>query len=165
MAKKAFYSFHYAADAWRASQVRNSGVLEGNAPVSDNDWEEVTSGGDDAIKAWIDSQMSGRSCAVVLIGSSTAGRKWIDYEIEKAWNSKKGLVGIYIHNLLDSNQKQSSKGSNPFSSFTLKNGSVKLSSIVKAYDPPFTTSTYVYDHIKANLATWVDEAIDIRNSQ
>jgi hypothetical protein len=165
MVKKAFYSFHYAADAWRASQVRNSGVVEGNVPVSDNDWEEVKSGGDAAIKQWIDSQMSGRSCAVVLIGAGTAGRKWIDYEIEKAWNARKGLVGVYIHNLLDSNQTQSTKGKNPFDTFTLKDGTVKLSTIVKAYDPPYKTSTNVYDYIKSNLASWVDEAIEIRDGQ
>jgi hypothetical protein len=30
--RKVFYSFHYMPDAWRASQVRNMGVVEG--PVS-----------------------------------------------------------------------------------------------------------------------------------
>jgi hypothetical protein len=39
-----------------------------------------------------------------------------------------------------------------------------LASVVKAYDPPYSTSTYVYDHIKQNLADWVDEAITIRNN-
>lgn len=34
MAKRqVFYSFHYENDAWRAGQVRNIGVLEGNFPV------------------------------------------------------------------------------------------------------------------------------------
>ena len=42
MARKAFYSFHYKPDASRAGQVRNIGVVEGNTPVSDNDWETVT---------------------------------------------------------------------------------------------------------------------------
>ena len=45
MARRCFYSFHYDVDAWRASQVRNMGVIEGNAPVSDNDWESVKKGG------------------------------------------------------------------------------------------------------------------------
>jgi hypothetical protein len=39
-----------------------------------------------------------------------------------------------------------------------------LSAIVKAYDPPYTTSTLVYNHIKDNLETWVEEAITIRNN-
>ena len=53
MARRAFYSFHYAPDAWRASTVRNIGAIEGNRPATDNDWEAVKRGGDDAIKRWI----------------------------------------------------------------------------------------------------------------
>src|SRR5579862_8725184 len=74
MARKAFYSFHYNPDNWRASQVRNMGAIEGNAAVSDNDWETVTKGGDAAIEKWIAGQLKGRSCTVVLVGKDTAGR-------------------------------------------------------------------------------------------
>jgi Thoeris protein ThsB, TIR-like domain len=165
MTRKVFYSFHYLPDGWRASQVRNCGVVEGNVPVSDNDWETITATGDAAIKTWIKDQLAGRSCALVLIGNQTAGRKWITYEIEKAWNDGKGVVGVYVHNLKDASENQTSKGANPFDSLTLKNGTVKLSSVAKAYDPPFTISTYVYNHIKENISAWVEEAITIRNSQ
>jgi Thoeris protein ThsB, TIR-like domain len=164
MARKVFFSFHYKPDNWRASQVRNAGVVEGNRPVSDNEWEKITKGGDAAIESWIDGQLSGKSCAVVLIGSAAAGRKWIKYEIEKAWNDKKGVVGIYIHNLKDVSGNQSSKGRNPFEDFTMKRDNKTLSSIVKAYDPPYSTSTYVYDHIKEKIDGWVEEAISIRNN-
>jgi hypothetical protein len=164
MARRVFFSFHYEPDNWRAAQVRNAGVVEGNAPVSDNDWETITSGGDAAIQRWIDGQINGKSCAVVLIGSATANRKWINYEIKKAWGDGKGLVGVYIHNLKDRLGNQSSKGSNPFAGFTLNNGQRQLSSVVKAYDPPFTTSTYVYNHIRENLDAWVEEAVRIRGN-
>ncbi|MEK3714049.1 TIR domain-containing protein [Paenibacillus sp. FSL R7-0333] len=162
MARKAFYSFHYKLDNWRASQVRNIGAIEGNASISDNDWEEVKKGGDKAIQNWIDNQLKGRSCTIVLIGEETAGRKWIKYEMEKSWNQSKGVLGIYIHNLKDRDGNQSSKGKNPFDDFTL-NGK-KLSSIVKAYDPPYTTSVNVYNYIKENIESWVQKAIEIRNS-
>ncbi len=46
----------------------------------------------------------------------------------------------------------------------MKRDNRKLSDIVKAYDPPYMTSTYVYDYIKENLAKWVEEAIQIRNN-
>lgn len=163
MARKVFYSFHYKPDNWRASQVRNIGVVEGNQPCSDNDWEAVTRGGDAAIEGWINAQLSGRSCAVVLIGSGTAGRKWIKYEIKKAWDDKKGLVGVYVHNLLDAASSQTSKGANPFAEFTLNEGKTALSSVVKTYDPPYTSSTYAYGHIKTNLETWIEEAVRIRD--
>ena len=41
MTRRAFYSFHYSLDNWRASQIRNMGIIEGNKPVTDNDWEKV----------------------------------------------------------------------------------------------------------------------------
>jgi len=51
MAKRqVFYSFHYKNDNWRVWQVRKMGVIEGNEPVSSNDWEEVKKKGEDSIK-------------------------------------------------------------------------------------------------------------------
>lgn len=160
MARRAFYSFHYKPDNWRASQVRNMGVVAGNKPATDNDWETIKKGGDTAIKKWINDQLSGKSVAIILIGEKTAGRKWIKYEIKKAWEDGRGVLGIYIHNLKDSDGDQSDKGSNPFEAFNVEKTS--LSSIVKAYNPPFSSSTYVYSHIEENLADWIEKAIEIR---
>lgn len=162
MPAKVFFSFHYDPDHWRASQVRNMGVIEKNPLASDNDWEQIKKGGDPAIKKWIDGQMFGRSCAIVLIGQNTAGRKWIKYEIEKAWNDGKGVFGIYIHNLKNKESLQAAKGNNPFNDFTLK--SSKLSTVVKAYDPPYSESTKAYAYISQNLASWVTEANKLRSS-
>ena len=87
MAKRScFYSFYYKRDNWRVAMVRNIGVVEGNKPASDNDWESITSSGDTAIKNWIASQLKGKSCVVVLVGTNTAGRKWIKHEIIKGWD-------------------------------------------------------------------------------
>jgi len=164
MARRAFYSFHYKPDCWRASQVRNMGVIEGNAPASDNDWEEITKGGDDAIKKWINEQLDGKSCAIILIGENTAGRKWINYEIEKCWNDGKGLLGIHVHRLKDREGSQSNQGSNPFENFTMKRDNQKLSDIVKVYNPSYLTSTDVYAYIKDNLEGWIEKAISIRDN-
>lgn len=164
MARRVFFSFHYEADNWRTSQVRNIGMVEGNRPVTDNKWEEIKRGGTKAIQNWIDGQIAGKTCTIVLIGAGTAGRKWIEYEIEKSWNDGKGVLGIYIHNLLDSDGKKSAKGSNPFTGFTMKGDGKKLSSIVKVYDPPRLTNRGVYSYIRANIANWVETAISIRNN-
>ncbi len=72
-----------------------------------------------------------------------------------------GVLGIYVHGLKDSAEMQSLKGNNPFDHFTV--GSSRLSSIVRCYDPPFGVSTQIYNHIKINIGTWVEEAIEIRN--
>jgi hypothetical protein len=160
--RKAFYSFHYEADSHRASQVRNMGLIEGSQTVSDNKWEEITRSGETAIKKWIGDQMTGKSCVIVLIGSETAGRKWINYEIEQAWNNGKGILGIHIHRLKNLSQQQSTKGVNPFSTFTI--GQTKrMDSVVKTYDPPHLASTEVYSHISKNIAAWVEDAITIRS--
>jgi antiphage defense system Thoeris ThsB-like protein len=160
--RKCFYSFHYLPDSSRAAQVRNMGRVDGNRPAHDNDWEKVTKGSDPAIQALIAGQLSGRSCTIVLIGAQTAGRKWIDYEIEKSWNEEKGVLGVHIHNLKDLSGQQCAMGANPFSHFTLNNGRVKLSSVVKTYYPRYTDSKQVYKCISDNLARWVEDAVKIR---
>lgn len=106
--------------------------------------------------------MSGKSCLVVLIGKNTAGRKWVDYEIKKAWGDGKGVFGVHIHGLQDSGGNQTTKGANPFLGF--KAGDTPLTAYAKCYDPPFVTSKYVYDNIKENLSEWVEEAIRLRGT-
>ena len=162
MARNAFYSFHYKPDCDRASQVRNMGIVDGNKPVSDNDWETVTNGGEAAIKRWIDDQLKGRSCAIVLIGENTAGRKWITYEISTAWNAEKGVLGIYIHKLKNLDGQQARQGANPFDYVTFTGTGKKLSTVALTYNPPYSDSKEVYAYIKQNLAAWIEEAIRIR---
>lgn len=161
MSRKAFYSFHYLPDCSRAAQVRNMGVIEGNSPVSDNDWETVKRGGDAAIRSWIAGQLSGKSVTIVLVGEGTAGRKWIDHEIETSWSLGKGVMGIHIHRLKNLNGYQSTRGNNPFAEFSI--GQISLASIVRCYDPPALDSKDAYAHIRANLASWIEEAIAIRS--
>lgn len=164
MARKSFFSFHYKPDNWRAATVRNIGVIEGNEPVKDNDWETVTKGGDEAIKKWIANQMYGRSCTVVLVGTNTANRKWINYEIIKSWDDKMGVVGLYIHGLKDSDGNMSTMGSNPFDYIGYGKTGRKLSSLVKCYNPAGSDSKERYDWITAHLANAVEEAVKIRNN-
>ena len=163
MTRRAFFSFHYKPDASRAGQVRNMGMVEGNTPVSDNDWEKVTKKGDTAIKKWIADQMHGRSCTVVLVGSNTAGRKWIKHEIVKSWDDRMGVVGIHVHGLKNLGGKTATKGSNPFDNMSYGDKGKKLSSIVKCYTPSGYDSKEKYAWIKKNLAAAVEEAIEIRN--
>jgi hypothetical protein len=164
MARKAFYSFHYVPDSWRASIVRNIGAIDGNRPATDNDWETVKRGGDDAIKRWIADQMDGRSCTVVLVGTNTANRKWINHEIIRSWDEGMGVVGIRIHGIKNAAQETSSMGENPFDYIGYGNTGKKLSSIVRCYNPTGATSQERYDWIKKHLANAVEEAITIRKN-
>lgn len=163
MARRIFYSFHYKPDATRASQVRQIGALEGNKPVSDNDWEKITMGGDAAIKKWIASQLKGRSCTVVLVGRNTAGRKWINYEIVESWDAGMGVVGIRIHGLKNILGNIVKMGKNPFD-YIDYDDKKKLSAIVKCYNPAGKNSKERYAWITKHLANAVEEAISIRKA-
>lgn len=164
MAKRqVFFSFHYNEDNWRASQVRNMGKVDDNSQFSDNDWEEVKEKSDTKIKEWIDEQFAKRSCLVVLIGEHTSGRKWVKYEIERAYELEKGIVGIYIHGLKDSSGNQSSKGSNPFYQLYTKDGK-RLSNFVTDYDTPYSSSNYVYNDIKEHIEKLIEDAIDAKGT-
>ena len=150
MLEKVFFSFHYKNDNWRVQQIRNMGVVEGNQLVKPNDWEEIKRKGVNSIKKWIDDQLRHSNVVVVLVGSETAERKWIQYEIETAWNMGKPILGIEIHELLDGSGNSDFNGSNPFELFTIdRKGKAKLyesayginwygtlmSHYVKLYDP------------------------------
>jgi len=165
--RQIFYSFHYDNDVFRVQQIRNIGALQDNEPVSVNEWETVKKGGDKAIEKWIDDNMKNRTCLVVLVGEKTHERPWVRYEIKKAWNEGKGVLGIHIHNFkcaktIKNNSSASgkcSKGTNPFDTFSI--GEKDLSSIVHCYNPD---SIDPYKSVKENLESWVEKAIEIRTN-
>ena len=165
MAKlQVFYSFHFDNDVMRVQQIRNIGAIEGNEPVSVNEWEQArkTPGG---IERWIDNNMKYKSCVVVLIGSETASRPWVKHEIRKGWYDGKGIVGIYIHNLKDPRTSKippyfgkCSQGPNPFDQIRMTNG-LTLSNYVTCYNP---NPNEAYSDIAVNLTTWIENAIRLR---
>lgn len=156
MARKVFFSFHYENDVWRANQVRNSWVTkekEAAGFIDSAEFEEVKKGGDAAIKRWIDKQLEGTSVTVVLIGSETASRPYVQYELQESYKKNNGIIGVYVHNQKDKDGKTSIKGSNQFGELGKdKDGkAVYFFQIAKEYD-------YINDNGYANLGTWIEEA-------
>ena len=160
--RQVFFSFHYDNDNWRAGQVRKMGKVDSSSTFSDNDWEEVKEKSESKIKEWIDEQLNKRSCLVVLIGEKTANRKWINYEIKKAYELNKGIVGIYIHKLKNSSGEQDNKDKNPFDYLILKGE--KLSKNVKCFDSGYSSSKYVYSDIKDNIEDLIEHGIEHKPS-
>ena len=160
MARRVFFSFHYDRDNWRAGQVRNSGVVKPNYDETGFfdgvDWEELKRANDKRIKRWIRNQMKGCSVTVVLIGSQTYGRKWIDYEINKSVRDDMGLVGVRIHNIKDQNRRTDSLGKNPFRKPGLGNVGENLADKYNTYD-------WKHENGKENLGDWIEEAAKIAN--
>lgn len=157
MARQTFFSFRYKKDNWRACIVRNSWVTQERVAsgfFDSAEWEEVKKKTDAAIQTWIDGQLKGTSVTVVLVGSDTAGKKWITYEIQSSYKKGNGMLGIYIHKLKNKNGETSTKGNNPFASLyiTDESGNKKyLSEIYKVYD-------WVDDNGYENMGKWIEKA-------
>ena len=162
--RQVFFSFEYMKDAWRASQVRNMGKVSSSSTFSDNDWEEVKLKSEKKIKDWFDSQMAKRSCIVVLIGKTTSNRKWVKYEIEKAYELNKGIVGIYIHKLKDKEGNPTEKGSNPFYTVYTNTGE-RLSRYVTCFDSHYQNSQNVYNDISNNIEDLIENALNSKAPQ
>lgn len=135
------------------------GKVDNSSTFSDNDWEEVRFKTDTAIKGWIDDELASRSCLVVLIGATTSSRKWVKYEIEKAYQLHKGIVGICVHNLKDEKGEQTTAGPNPFYSVFTTDGE-RLSKYVCVFDSCYKTSSDVFSDISENIEALIEEAID-----
>jgi hypothetical protein len=110
MARRAFFSFHYDGDIWRANQVRNCNVVAGVEAAGffdHSEYLEAKKKGVDGIKRMIQQNLRNTSVTVVLIGAQTANRPWVRYEIEQSIAQNNGLLGIYIHHLKDQDGKSS----------------------------------------------------------
>ena len=114
MTNKVFYSFHFDRDVHRIQLVRNFDALDPAGTILDaQEWETVQRRGKAGIERWIEDQMAYKKAVIVLIGQETAGRPWVQYEVNKAWADRKPLLGIRIHGL-SSLGSVDRPGSNPF---------------------------------------------------
>ncbi len=155
MARRVFFSFHYARDIRRIVQVRNSWVVrmkEDAQPFLDKaQWETVerTKG----VEKWIEEQLFGTSVTVVLIGAETSTRRWVLHEIRRSHELGKGLLGIYVQNIKDPQLGADRKGMNPFDKVSINVGgrTVALSTYYPTYD-------WVLNDGYTNLKGWIEAA-------
>ena len=164
MARRVFFSFHFANDFWRTQQVRNINALEGQALANPNAWEEIKLKGDASIKKWIDDNMFGKSCVVILVGSQTANRPWVIHEISKGWNDGKGVLGIRVNKLLAANGQSSTAGPNPFNKVRFTGAQRTLADVAPLKTPAGADSKAAYASIANNIETWIEEAIELREN-
>jgi len=160
MVRRVFFSFHYERDHWRTNPVRNSWVTQDNREVAGfidaAKWEEIKRGGEDAIERWIEEQIHNTSVTVVLIGSETYNRDWVNREIEKSYNRGNGLLGIHIHNIENKSGRTARKGKNPLDRWHItENGQKKYLSDI------FETYHWKRDDGYNNLGDWVEKAAQI----
>lgn len=116
MARRVFFSFHYDNDVWRANQVRNTNVVAGSDVAGffdHSEYEEAKKEGPEGIRRMILKHLDNTTVTIVLIGSQTAQRPWVKYEIDKSIERKNGLLGIYIHHLAKPGEQTSPRGAKP----------------------------------------------------
>lgn len=154
-----FYSFHYERDVNRVQLIKNMGIVEGQRLLNSQEWESVRSRGTSAIKNWIDEQMKYKSAVVVLIGNETASRPWVQYEIQKAWDEQRSLLGIRIHGL-SSMGATDSAGPDPFTNIAGYEGRNPGFDI---FDPTVRDlcgridSKATYQNLYQNLSSWTSQ--------
>ena len=105
MARSVFFSFHYQNDISRVMVVRNRWVTYGGQLVSGvidhAEFEKIKQQGDAVIKRWIDEQLKGTTATIVLIGSETLRRYYVQYEICQSLKQGNAIIGVYVNNIRD----------------------------------------------------------------
>jgi len=142
MARFVFFSFHYQRDIVRVNQIRNLPEIIEDSAAGFKDsslWEEAKKKGDDEVKKLIDKGLLGTSVTLVCIGNKTAGRKFINYEIQKSIDRGNGILGVQIHHLKNFAGETDPAGDTP--ALLTKHG----------------YSVYKYDN-HTKLATWIESA-------
>jgi MTH538 TIR-like domain (DUF1863) len=165
MPRSVFFSFHYQQDIFRVNTVRNHATTKGGyntAGYWDHSlWESVKKEGDTAIRRMINEGLKNTSVTVVLIGSQTARRRWVEYEIEQSHQRGNGIIGIYIHNIKCArNGVADSKGKNPFDFLEVPQPvksiytpvTIPMSQIYRTYD-------WVNDDGYKNFSQWIESAV------
>jgi hypothetical protein len=153
MARKVFFSFHYK-DILLVSRIRNSWRVRPGAetqPFHDRaEWEKIKRQSPATIKSWIDTQLKGSSVTVVLVGSDTATRPWVKYEIESSIAQKKGIIFINLDGMKTTLGFPYRGGTSP-ASWTLNRTGQRLSTYYKTYN-------WVRDNGYQNMANWIESA-------
>lgn len=158
MARSVFYSFCYSDDINRTMVVRNRWVTQGNQTISGiidkAEFEKLKRISDKAVHNWIDKQLEGTSVTVVLLGTNTLTRPFVQYEICESIKRGNAVIGVHINNIRDMITGSTSSKCN-------------LHSVIGQYED--NTPAYfdnhndgVYDYILdngyENLGKWVESA-------
>ena len=104
-------------------------------------WEEAKRKSRSALEKLIKDGLTNTTVTAVLIGSDTASRQWVNYEIDRSIERGNGLLGIYIHSIEDRDGRRAPRGANPL-------------------PPPYATYDWINDRGYVNLGTWVETAYE-----
>ena len=101
-------------------------------------------------------QLKNTTVTVVLIGTETASREWVLYEIRESWKRGNAIVGVRIHGIKDQDSKTDSFGMSPLDVVKFEDGTT-LSTVCETYD-------WVADSGREHLGEWLEEAVQAREN-
>lgn len=117
MARRTFFSFHYKPDVTRAQVVKRSQIVKDREDAGFLDssaFEEAQRKDPDSLKRFLRKEMEGASVVCALVGTETAMRRWVRFEIMQGILDERGILGIRIHTIANLNQMTATAGPNPF---------------------------------------------------
>ena len=118
LVRRTFFSFHYQYDVSRAQVVRNSWVIKEDredAGFFDSSvFESKKRAGEDTLKRFLAEALDGTTVTAVLVGSQTAMRPWVRYELVRSFQRGNGLLAVRVHNIKNLDGQYGTAGHNPF---------------------------------------------------
>jgi hypothetical protein len=155
MARRTFFSFHYVPDVSRSYVVKNSQVVmdhEDAGFLDSSAFEKAKNENPESLKRFLRKEMDGSSVVCALVGTNTAARPWVRFELLQALWDGRGMLGIRIHTIQDLNQKTSLAGTSPFDvlGIYVTDNKVYLTERLSISDP----WTYTFDFAQQMLPKW-----------
>lgn len=129
------FLFHYKPDVTRAWVVRNSWVTKlvqgerDDAGFFDSSvFEAAQRESDEALQRFLREGLKNTTVTCVLVGSETALRRWVRYEIFQSFMRGNGLLAVRVHSIPGFNKLTGAEGFNPFSSvaFTVDGDQIRF---------------------------------------
>ena len=159
MARKVFFSFHYARDSHRVSQIRECNSISQHFQRSPflarSDWESIQRNGSRAVQNWIDANMDGTSVVILCFGYETHTRPWVKYELEKANKENRGIVAIDLSGMKTLQQQIHPPGINPMKKALDARGTELI------YYHTYKTYHWLNDDGRNNINLWVESAASL----
>lgn len=90
--------------------------------------------------------MAGTSVTVVLIGPETLGRRWVKYEVDSSSRNGKGLIGVTLEGIIQSNRVPDNWSR--YTTYGPFSGALRSAPIY----------SWIGDNGRSNLGSWVEAA-------
>lgn len=116
--RRTFFSFHFQPDNQRAEVIQQSWLTKEDRQAAgffdSSAFETKRRTSEDALKDFLTEQLKGTTVTCVLVGSQTAFRPWVRYELVRSFHGGNGLLAVRVHNIRDFDRQLAAAGPNPF---------------------------------------------------